>query len=180
MGGKRAPEGQQAAKRAPKKGPAAKEASADVEDLAAQFKFEPAEVAQIRSGLLQWYDLNHRVLPWRRNPHSQLSAERLAAAAAEGQEGAPLDLPRNEFVYFVWICEVMSQQTQVSRAAEYFRRWVSKWPTVQELAGASQEEVNELWTGAPLDRFMSDQSINQATTYQGQWSPGTGWGVECI
>ena len=38
-------------------------------------------------------------------------------------------------------------QTQVSRAAEYFRRWVARWPTVQALAGASQEEVNELWAG---------------------------------
>jgi hypothetical protein len=35
----------------------------------------------------------------------------------------------------------------VSRAAEYFRRWVAKWPTVQALAAASQEEVNELWAG---------------------------------
>lgn len=45
------------------------------------------------------------------------------------------------------VCEIMSQQTQVSRAAEYFRRWVAKWPTVQALAAASQEEVNELWAG---------------------------------
>jgi A/G-specific adenine glycosylase len=40
-----------------------------------------------------------------------------------------------------------SLQTQVSRAAEYFRRWVAKWPTVQALAAASQEEVNEVWAG---------------------------------
>lgn len=31
----------------------------------------------------------------------------------------------------VWVCEIMSQQTQVSRVAEYFTRWISKWPTVQ-------------------------------------------------
>lgn len=41
----------------------------------------------------------------------------------------------------------MSQQTQVSRAAEYFRKWVAKWPDVQALAAATQEEVNELWAG---------------------------------
>lgn len=141
--------------------------------------------------------------PWRRNPHSKLSAAAVEAAAAEGQTPAPADLPGNEFIYYVWVCEIMSQQvrlaaagqqgslfilastrlpgwqqglglvalapgdsqprqgardtplpppappaqTQVSRAAEYFRRWVARWPTVQALAGATQEEVNELWAG---------------------------------
>jgi A/G-specific adenine glycosylase len=41
----------------------------------------------------------------------------------------------------------MSQQTQVSRAAEYFRKWVAKWPTVTDLAAANLEEVNEMWAG---------------------------------
>jgi A/G-specific adenine glycosylase len=41
----------------------------------------------------------------------------------------------------------MSQQTQVSRAAEYFRKWVAKWPTVTDLAAATLEEVNEMWAG---------------------------------
>lgn len=41
----------------------------------------------------------------------------------------------------------MSQQTQVSRAAEYFRKWISKWPNVASLASATQEEVNEMWAG---------------------------------
>lgn len=41
----------------------------------------------------------------------------------------------------------MSQQTQVSRAAEYFRRWMDRWPDVHALSKASQEEVNEMWAG---------------------------------
>ncbi|KAL4424064.1 hypothetical protein ABPG75_001365 [Micractinium tetrahymenae] len=143
--GKRAAQGQ--AKRASKKGTSAPAAEAsDVEDLPG-FKFERDEVTQIRSGLLAWYDAHHRILPWRRNPHSKLPAAAVAAAAAEGSHPAPADLPQNEFIYYVWVCEIMSQQTQVSRAAEYFRRWVAKWPTVQALAEASQEEVNELWAG---------------------------------
>ncbi|EFN57259.1 hypothetical protein CHLNCDRAFT_143807 [Chlorella variabilis] len=149
MAPKRAREASQGVGRA-KSSRGASKAAGSVEDIE-DIKFT---LAEIRSSLLAWYDENHRVLPWRRNPHSKLSAEAVAAAAAAGQEGAPLDLPRNEFVYYVWICEVMSQQasragssTQVSRAAEYFRRWVARWPTVQALAGASQEEVNELWAG---------------------------------
>lgn len=35
----------------------------------------------------------------------------------------------------------------MSRAADYFRRWVARWPTVAALAAASQEEVNEAWAG---------------------------------
>ncbi len=54
---------------------------------------------QFRSNLLNWYDTNHRVLPWRRNPHSQLPAAML-------QGGAPLDVPMQQFIYWVWVCEV--------------------------------------------------------------------------
>lgn len=36
---------------------------------------------------------------------------------------------------------------QISRAAEYFKRWVARWPTVEALAAASQDEVNEAWAG---------------------------------
>ncbi|KAL4419664.1 hypothetical protein ABPG77_000561 [Micractinium sp. CCAP 211/92] len=144
MAGKRAQTAQAAAKRTSKKGPgAAAVEESDVEDLGS-FKFESDE---IRAGLLAWYDAHHRILPWRRNPHSKLPTAMVAAAAADGTHPAPPDLPQNEFIYYVWVCEIMSQQTQVSRAAEYFRRWVAKWPTVQALAEASQEEVNELWAG---------------------------------
>lgn len=72
---------------------------------------------QARAGLLAWYDANHRILPWRRNPHSQLPREAVEAARKEGREGAPLDLPTNQFIYWVWVCEVMSQQTQVGGRA---------------------------------------------------------------
>eukprot|EP00887_Chlorella_sp_A99_P004912 scaffold4.g4912.t1 len=104
-------------------------------------------VVEIRANLLDWYDRSHRVLPWRRNPRSRLGPEALAAAAAAGLAPAPADLPLNDFIYYEWVSEVMCQQTQVSRAAEYFARWVARWPTVAALAGASQEEVNEAWAG---------------------------------
>jgi A/G-specific adenine glycosylase len=101
----------------------------------------------MRSALLSWYDDNHRILPWRRNSHSRLSPETVTKAAQEGSLPAPLDLSIDRFIYYVWVCEIMSQQTQVSRAAEYFRKWVAKWPDVVSLAAATQEEVNELWAG---------------------------------
>jgi hypothetical protein len=39
------------------------------------------------------------------------------------------------------LLQVMSQQTQLPRVVEYFRRWTARWPTVQALAAATQDEV---------------------------------------
>lgn len=62
---------------------------------------------QARQNLLVWYDANHRILPWRRNSSSQRPLD-----GTEGG-GAPAELPQQQFIYFVWVSEVMSQQTQV-------------------------------------------------------------------
>ncbi|RMZ55185.1 hypothetical protein APUTEX25_005463 [Auxenochlorella protothecoides] len=105
------------------------------------------QLPQLRASLLDWYDANHRVLPWRRNPHSRLPPSALAAAAAAGFHPAPEGLPLDETIYRTWVCEVMSQQTQVARVAEYFGRWVARWPRVADLAAADQDAVNEAWAG---------------------------------
>ena len=42
-----------------------------------------------------------------------------------------METPQQQFLYYVWVCEVMSQQTQVPRVAEYFAKWIHRWPTVQ-------------------------------------------------
>lgn len=42
-----------------------------------------------------------------------------------------METPQQQFLYYVWVCEVMSQQTQVPRVAEYFAKWMHRWPTVQ-------------------------------------------------
>ena len=95
--------------------------------------------SQIRTSLLAWYDASHRLLPWRRNPHSAIPG------AAAG--GAPLDLPLNRFAYGVWVCEVMSQQTQLDRVKAYWAAWMARWPTVEALAAASEEDVRAAWAG---------------------------------
>ena len=127
------------------KNPAAAVATAaatttDIEEVV----FSPSELEGMQGALLSWYDENHRVLPWRRNAHSRRSP---AAVAAEPYQAPPGDLSDDVFIYYVWVCEIMSQQTQVSRVCEYFTRWVKKWPTVGDLARASQEELNEAWAG---------------------------------
>ena len=43
--------------------------------------------------------------------------------------------------------QVMCQQTRVETVVQYYDKWMRKWPTVQSLAAASLEQVNELWAG---------------------------------
>ena len=49
--------------------------------------------------------------------------------------------------YRIWLSEVMLQQTQVDTVIPYFRRFVARFPTIDELAAAQTEEVLALWSG---------------------------------
>ena len=69
--------------------------------------------------LLQWFSQNARDLPWR----------------------------NSRTPYRVWISEVMLQQTQVEKVRDYFIRFITRFPTVDDLAAASLEEVLKLWEG---------------------------------
>ncbi|XP_007108677.3 adenine DNA glycosylase [Physeter macrocephalus] len=88
---------------------------------------DTAEVTVFRKSLLSWYDREKRDLPWRRRVEGEVDPDRRA--------------------YAVWVSEVMLQQTQVATVIDYYTRWMQKWPTLQDLASASLEEVNQLWAG---------------------------------
>ncbi len=81
-----------------------------------------ARRAALRRRLLAWYDAGHRALPWR-----------------FPQDGAD--------PYRVWIAEVMLQQTQVRAAIPYYERFVARFPTLEALAGAREDEVLASWSG---------------------------------
>ena len=49
--------------------------------------------------------------------------------------------------YRVWVSEIMLQQTQVTTVIPYFERFMQRFPDVQSLAGAAQDDVLHLWTG---------------------------------
>lgn len=53
----------------------------------------------------------------------------------------------NTTPYYVWISEVMLQQTQVDRVVLFFKKWMKAFPTVKKLAGASQIDLLKLWKG---------------------------------
>ncbi|MDR8393189.1 A/G-specific adenine glycosylase [Aliifodinibius sp. S!AR15-10] len=69
--------------------------------------------------LLSWYDQHKRDLPWRDCGDS----------------------------YKVWVSEIMLQQTRVDQATPYFHRFIERFPTVEDLAEADQQEVLKVWEG---------------------------------
>jgi len=80
----------------------------------------PVDASQ---ALLRWFAVDKRRLPWR----------------VEG--GATPD------PYRVWLSEIMLQQTTCAHAAPYFEAFTRRWPTVEALASAADEEVMAAWAG---------------------------------
>ncbi|MBL4723936.1 MAG: A/G-specific adenine glycosylase, partial [Lutibacter sp.] len=69
--------------------------------------------------LILWYLSNKRDLPWRstRNP------------------------------YHIWLSEIILQQTRVDQGMAYYLKFIKVFPTVNDLAAASEEQVLKLWQG---------------------------------
>lgn len=78
-----------------------------------------SDIPRFREAILAWYDANRRDLPWRATSDP----------------------------YAIWASEVMLQQTQVSRVAEYWPRFIERFPTVNALAEASPGDVLAEWSG---------------------------------
>jgi A/G-specific adenine glycosylase len=73
--------------------------------------------SQITSRTLRWYKAHKRDLPWRRTQNP----------------------------YFIWIAEVMLQQTQVETVIPYYHRFLARFPDVEALADAPLQDVLKVW-----------------------------------
>ncbi|MFD2512713.1 A/G-specific adenine glycosylase [Pontibacter locisalis] len=69
--------------------------------------------------LINWYEQHKRSLPWRDTTNP----------------------------YYIWLSEVILQQTRVAQGLPYYLKFKKSYPTVQELASAPQDEVLRLWQG---------------------------------
>lgn len=69
--------------------------------------------------LLKWYYINQRNLPWR-----------------------AVDDP-----YKIWLSEIILQQTRVQQGMPYYEKFILAFPTIYDLAKASEDEVLKLWEG---------------------------------
>ena len=74
---------------------------------------------EIIEPLLDWYDANARVLPWREEPSP----------------------------YRVWVSEIMLQQTRVEAVKPFFDRFLESLPGVKELAECPQDRLLKIWEG---------------------------------
>lgn len=107
------------------------------------FSFLPSEIEFIQKKLLEWYNNNRRMLPWRGDQ-------------IEGYTPPPPPSP-----YGTWISEIMCQQTRIETVIPYWYRWMEKFPTVFHLANATSDDVNVLWAGLGYYR-RAQQLLNGA------------------
>src|SRR5256714_9485260 len=64
--------------------------------------------------------------------------------------------------YRIWLSEVTLQQTQVSAVIPYYERFLRRFPSVEALAAASEEEVLRLWSG--LGYYARGRNLHAAAT----------------
>ena len=82
--------------------------------------------------LEEWYEVNHRILPWRET-----------------------DDP-----YKIWISEIILQQTRVAQGMEYYHRLITRFPDIQSLADAEEDEVLLYWQG--LGYYSRARNLHKA------------------
>ena len=82
--------------------------------------------------LLEWFRENGRALPWRETHDA----------------------------YAIWLSEVILQQTQVKQGMAYWERFMRRWPTVEDLAAATEDEVLREWQG--LGYYSRARNLHQA------------------
>ena len=63
------------------------------------------------------------------------------------QEAADLPWRRTRNPYYIWLAEIMLQQTQVATVIPYYERFIEKFPTIAELASAPQDDLLKYWEG---------------------------------
>ncbi len=74
---------------------------------------------QFQDIIIDWYDKNKRNLPWRNTNNP----------------------------YFIWLSEIILQQTRVDQGLPYFEKFVNHYPSVYELAIADEQEILNDWQG---------------------------------
>lgn len=81
---------------------------------------------------MNWYDDNGRDLPWRHTKDP----------------------------YAIWLSEIILQQTRIAQGKEYWGRFMKKWPRVEALASATEDEVLKMWQG--LGYYSRARNLHKA------------------
>lgn len=78
------------------------------------------QLQNIVTPLLNWYKKYARILPWRQS---------------------------SPCAYYIWVSEIMLQQTRVEAVKAYFTRFITELPTISDLAKCNEEKLLKLWEG---------------------------------
>ena len=87
------------------------------------------------SVLIQWYLEHKRPLPWRQTKNP----------------------------YYVWLSEIILQQTRVEQGLPYYKKFVETFPVIEDLASASEHEVLKLWQG--LGYYSRARNLHASAQY---------------
>lgn len=85
--------------------------------------------------LINWYSIHKRELPWR----------------------------ATQDPYYIWLSEIILQQTQVKQGLPYYNTFVEQYPSVYDLANASEESVLKLWQG--LGYYSRARNLHATAQY---------------
>src|SRR3954462_5775039 len=98
----------------------------------------------ISADLLAWYRAGHRDLPWRNTADP----------------------------YRIWVSEIMLQQTRAQAVIPYYDRFLARFPTVNALAAAPEQDVLAMWAGLGYySRARNLRRASQDVVRSGGW-PG--------
>lgn len=85
--------------------------------------------------LIQWYLEHKRPLPWRQTKNP----------------------------YYVWLSEIILQQTRVEQGLPYYMKFIETFPVIEDLASASQQQVLKLWQG--LGYYSRARNLHASAKY---------------
>lgn len=99
---------------------------------------------EFKDTLINWYVSNKRDLPWRNTSNP----------------------------YFIWLSEIILQQTRVEQGLPYYKKFVEEFPTLKDLANADEEKVLKIWQG--LGYYSRARNLHHTAKtvlnqYQGQF-----------
>lgn len=95
----------------------------------------PKNLQSFSNSLITWYLKNKRDLPWRNETNP----------------------------YHIWLSEIMLQQTRVAQGLPYYLKFTERFPTVFDLANASEDEVLKLWQG--LGYYSRARNLHTTAKY---------------
>ena len=85
--------------------------------------------------LLDWYFFNKRQLPWRKTQNP----------------------------YFIWLSEIILQQTRVEQGLPYYLKFIKTFPTLLDLASANEDQILKLWQG--LGYYSRAKNLHSSAKY---------------